>query len=379
MPRRARTSPTRRSARAAVSRRSARRRSTSARATRRCSTRELAAAKGGPILHIPLVLGAVAIAYNVEGVGSGLNFDGETDRQDLRRPDHEVERPGDQGAEPRRRTSPTSRSPSSHRSDGSGTTAVFTDFLTKTSPAWVSKLGGADKSFGKTVAWPTGIGGKGNEGVSALVSQTEGAIGYVELQYAICQQAGLRQHQEQARHVHQALRRDDQRRRGQDVLPARHAHEPDLAERLAHRLPDHGHRRSRLVYQNQTDAGKAKALVNFLSWALTTGQNFPAHDQLRPDGHDPAAARTGAGQQDHARRQAARQDTRSPTSSERRLSRGGRSARRRRCTSSACASAIPPFAALVAGAAAADPSRCSWPRRSSSSAKPGRRSVTTAR
>ena len=61
---------------------------------------ELAAAKGGPILHIPLVLGAVTVAYHVKGVGSGLNFDGDDDRQDLRRRDHQVERPGDQEAQP---------------------------------------------------------------------------------------------------------------------------------------------------------------------------------------------------------------------------------------------------------------------------------------
>ena len=86
---------------------------------------------------------------------------------------------------------------------------MFTDFLTKTSPSWVSKLGGADKSFGKTVAWPTGIGGKGNDGVSALVGQTEGAIGYVELQYAIASKLTYGNVKNKQRHVHQALRRDD--------------------------------------------------------------------------------------------------------------------------------------------------------------------------
>src|SRR5205807_5625903 len=62
-----------------------------------------------------------------------------------------------------------------HRSDGSGTTSIWTDYLTKTSPTWVSALG-AGKSAGKDVAWPTGIGGKGNEGVSGAVNQTDGAL-----------------------------------------------------------------------------------------------------------------------------------------------------------------------------------------------------------
>src|SRR5207237_4490993 len=66
-----------------------------------------------------------------------------------------------------------------HRSDGSGTTAVFTDYLAKVSPEWKSGPGA-----GKSVNWPAGLGGKGNEGVTGIVKQTEGGIGYVELAYA---------------------------------------------------------------------------------------------------------------------------------------------------------------------------------------------------
>src|SRR5262249_33792201 len=66
-----------------------------------------------------------------------------------------------------------------HRSDGSGTTAVFTDYLAKVSPEWKSRVGAA-----KSVKWPTGLGGKGNEGVTGLIKSTSGAIGYVELAYA---------------------------------------------------------------------------------------------------------------------------------------------------------------------------------------------------
>ena len=67
-----------------------------------------------------------------------------------------------------------------HRSDGSGTTFIFTDYLSKVSPEWKSKAG-----TNTSVSWPAGIGGKGNEGVSGQVKQTPGAIGYVELIYAI--------------------------------------------------------------------------------------------------------------------------------------------------------------------------------------------------
>jgi phosphate transport system substrate-binding protein len=66
-----------------------------------------------------------------------------------------------------------------HRSDGSGTSFLFTTYLTKVSPAWAAKPGASD-----AVAWPTGLGGKGNDGVAAFVKQTAGSIGYVEYAYA---------------------------------------------------------------------------------------------------------------------------------------------------------------------------------------------------
>src|SRR5690606_28425679 len=67
-----------------------------------------------------------------------------------------------------------------HRADGSGTTFLFTSYLTKVSPDWAKNIGASD-----AIEWPAGIGGKGNEGVSAFVSQTQGAIGYVEFAYAM--------------------------------------------------------------------------------------------------------------------------------------------------------------------------------------------------
>src|SRR5205823_8925883 len=69
-----------------------------------------------------------------------------------------------------------------HRSDGSGTTFVWTDYLSKVSPTWKSKVGA-----NTSVSWPVGLGGKGNEGVSGLIKQTPNSIGYVELLYAVQQ------------------------------------------------------------------------------------------------------------------------------------------------------------------------------------------------
>ena len=108
---------------------------------------ELASAKGGPILHIPLVLGAVVPAYNVKGLDTGLKFDGETLGKIFA---GKITKWNDDAL---KALNPGTNLPDepiavAHRSDGSGTTAVWTDYLTKESPTWVSALGGSDKSFG---------------------------------------------------------------------------------------------------------------------------------------------------------------------------------------------------------------------------------------
>jgi phosphate transport system substrate-binding protein len=242
---------------------------------------ELAAAKGGPILHIPLVLGAVTVSYHVKGVAAGLKFDGETIGRIF---DGEITNWNDGAI---KKLNPKINLPDEpiavvHRSDSSGTTAVFSDFLTKTSPTWTSKLGGPTKSFGKTIAWPVGIGGKGNDGVAALVSQTEGAIGYPELQYAISSKLTYA---------------NVKNKKGTFITPCvattsaaavKTSFPADLRTSLTWRGADLAYPITgttfALVYRNQTDAGKAKALVNFLSWALTTGQNFPATVNYAPMG-----------------------------------------------------------------------------------------------
>src|ERR1700684_3774144 len=147
---------------------------------------DLTAAKFGPILHIPLTLGAVVPTYNVKGVQTGLKFDGDTLGKIFAGKITKWNDPALLALNPGA-SLPDQPIAVAHRSDGSGTTAVWTDFLTKESPTWVQTLGGPDRSFGKDIAWPTGIGGKGNDGVSGVVNQTDGAIGYVELQYALAQ------------------------------------------------------------------------------------------------------------------------------------------------------------------------------------------------
>jgi phosphate transport system substrate-binding protein len=145
------------------------------------SDEELKTAKS-PIRHIPTVLGAVAITYNVTGVPANLNLDGQTLANIFL---GTVTKWNDASIA---KLNPKAKLPATdilvvRRSDGSGTTAVFTEYLAAVSADFKTKVG-----VGKNVNWPSGIGAKGNEGVTAMVAQTDGAIGYTELAYAITSQ-----------------------------------------------------------------------------------------------------------------------------------------------------------------------------------------------
>lgn len=132
-----------------------------------------------PVFHIPTVAGAVVITYNLPGIGSGLRFTPAiiagiylgkikmwNDPQIL--------------AANYRKDLPALPIQPVHRTDGSGTTYIFTSYLSRVSPAWAAGPGA-----GKSVSWPVGLGGKGNPGVAAVVGRTRGALGYVELAYTI--------------------------------------------------------------------------------------------------------------------------------------------------------------------------------------------------
>jgi phosphate transport system substrate-binding protein len=136
-------------------------------------------ASGGSVIHIPATMGAVAIAYNVPGVSSGIKLDaatlagiflGEINNWNDER--ISALNPG--------MTFPDKAITVAHRSDGSGTTAIFTDYLTKVNTKWAGSVG-----KGTTVKWPAGVGAKGNEAVAGVVRQIPGSIGYVELAYVL--------------------------------------------------------------------------------------------------------------------------------------------------------------------------------------------------
>ncbi len=134
---------------------------------------------GFGILHFPTVLGADVPTYNIPGVTAELNFTPEAIAGIFLGKITKWNDPAIAGAN-KGASLPANDIVVVHRSDGSGTTYIWTDYLSKVSEEWKSKVG-----KGTSVNWPAGLGGKGNEGVAGLVKQTPNSFGYVELIYAI--------------------------------------------------------------------------------------------------------------------------------------------------------------------------------------------------
>ncbi len=229
------------------------------------SDAELAKAKG-PIMHIPTVLGAVVVTYNVPELRQQLRLDGATLAAIFL---GEITKWNDARIT---KLNPGARLPVSdilvvHRSDGSGTSYVFTDYLTKVSPSWAARPG-----KGKDVQWPIGLGGKGNDGVTGQIKQLPGSIGYVELAYA-----------KQNKLAYAAIRNAS----GAFVSPSIDA---VTAAAAGAKLPANTDYRVSivdasgkgaypissftwlLVYEKQADAEKGKKLLDFVRWALTEGE-----------------------------------------------------------------------------------------------------------
>jgi phosphate transport system substrate-binding protein len=145
---------------------------------------QLSAVKKGKVLHFPTVLGGIVPTYNVQGVTVELKFAGDTLAGIYL---GKIKKWNDAAL---KKDNPGVNLPNEditvvHRSDGSGTSFVFSDYLSKVSPEWKSKVGA-----NTSVNWPVGLGGKGNEGVAGLVKQTPNSIGYVELIYAVQNKMG---------------------------------------------------------------------------------------------------------------------------------------------------------------------------------------------
>ena len=198
---------------------------------------QVAAVKGN-VQHVPTVLGAVVATYNLPSLGKApLRFDGATLADIFL---GRISRWNDRRLAA---LNPAVSLPDKdiivvHRSDGSGTTYIFTDYLCKISAEWKTKVGKAT-----SVDWPAGLGGKGNEGVTQQVKQTEGAIGYVELIYAISNGLPGGPHQERRgclrrAHLGERVRRSEWKRRWAPIRtfafpsPTPRAGLPTLSPRL---------------------------------------------------------------------------------------------------------------------------------------------------
>lgn len=236
----------------------------------------------GEVIHIPEALGAVVMVYNLPGIKGTLKFDGPTisdiylgkitSWNDARIKELN---PG--------MNFPNTRIVVVHRADGSGTTYIFADYLSKVSKEWNHKVG---KST--SLNWPVGVGGKGNDGVAGQVSRTPGAFGYVELIYAL-------QNNIPFAHVKNAA--------GEYVRPSIPGVTAALAN-AAKELPEDlrfsitnapgkgsypiSSATWLLLYKTQDNYQQAKAMLEFVRWAVTEGQKYsadldyaPLPDQIR--------------------------------------------------------------------------------------------------
>jgi phosphate transport system substrate-binding protein len=227
---------------------------------------ELANAKGGAILHFPTVMGAVVITYNVPGLNRALNVSGDLVADIF---SGKITKWNDARivAQNRGVTLPNSDILVVHRTDGSGTTYIFSDYLSSVSPSWSSSLG-----RGKEIKWPVGFGGKGNEGVAGQVKQTPGSIGYVELAYA-------KQNKLPYANVLNAARRYSTPSIASVTAAAAGMKLPkntDYRVSIVNAPGKDSYPISSmtwiLVYQNQRDRVKGAKLVNFLRWAYREGE-----------------------------------------------------------------------------------------------------------
>lgn len=229
------------------------------------STEDLRSAPG-EILHIPVILGAVVLTYNLPGFDARLRFSPETIADIFlgkitkwNDPKIAADNPGV--------NLPDEPLTVVHRSDGSGTSAVFTNYLSKVSSEWKERVG-----EGTSPNWPVGLGGKGNEGVTGQIKQTPNTIGYVELAYAMKNKLPVAEIKNRA---------------GSFVLPnfntvtnAAAEAIPETPEDLRVSITNAAGANAYpiasyvyvLVYREQTDARIGKVLKEFLTWCINDGQ-----------------------------------------------------------------------------------------------------------
>jgi len=223
--------------------------------------------KGAPgaILHFPTVLGAVVPVYNLTGV-TDLKFSGPVLADIYLGKIKKWNAPAIAQLNPGVKL-PATDIAVAHRSDGSGTTFIWVDYLSKVSPEFKEKVG-----VNSSVNWPVGIGGKGNDGVSGLVSQTPGAIGYVELIFALKNNISYGSVQNAAGEMVKASPESVTKAAAGVPMP------DDFRVSITNAPGAGAYPISSftwlLLYENPSDKAMSKAMVDFVTWAIGDGQKF---------------------------------------------------------------------------------------------------------
>ncbi len=233
-------------------------------------TAEQQQAAPGHILHFPAVLGGVVPIYNIPGVDTELKFTGNVLADIFL---GKITKWNDAAITA---LNPGVKLPGTdivvcHRSDGSGTTYIWVDYLSKVSPEWKKRVG-----IATSVNWPVGVGGKGNEGVAGLVKQSPGAIGYVELIYAIQNKIDFGSVQNMAgEFVRSSLESVTAA-----AAAAANAMPKDFRVSITNAPGKGVYPVSSftwlLLYENPKDKTRARTMVDFMKWALGDGQKYCA-------------------------------------------------------------------------------------------------------
>ncbi|HKE84586.1 MAG TPA: phosphate ABC transporter substrate-binding protein PstS [Vicinamibacterales bacterium] len=231
-------------------------------------TPEQLQAAPGKVLHLPTVLGAVVPVYNLPGTKAELKFNGPVLADIYLGKITKWNDPAiaklNQGV-----TLPSTDITVVHRAEASGTTYIFVDFLSKLSPEWMKKAGVAT-----SVNWPVGLGGKGNEGVSGLVQQTPGSIGYVELIYALQNKISYGTVQNSEGEFVRASVQAVTAAAGAAVKNMPKDFRVSITNAPGKGVYPISSFTWLLLYENPKDKAQSKAMVDFVKWALTDGQKF---------------------------------------------------------------------------------------------------------
>ncbi|HEX9493168.1 MAG TPA: phosphate ABC transporter substrate-binding protein PstS [Thermoanaerobaculia bacterium] len=225
-------------------------------------------AAGAPILHLPTVLGGVVPIYEIPGVSGEIRFTGRILADIFLGKITRWNDPAIKSVNPNLNL-PNMDITVVHRSDGSGTSYIWCDYLSKVSPDYRKTVGVAT-----SVNWPVGVGGKGNEGVSGLVKQTPGAIGYVELIYAIQNKISYGSVQNASGEFVRATTETVSNAAAQAARSMPKDFRVSITNAPGHDVYPVSSFTWLLFYENPKDKQRARIMKDFVKWALTEGQRF---------------------------------------------------------------------------------------------------------